>query len=155
MSPQMKSLQDVRRIAGAELSLRARLGYVSLLLVSAAMTAVITSLWLTETALPTRTQVAFGVMCLIGLSWGALSVWALRARRPLFARDRVVAGRMAVAFTSVFVIGAIASVILAGNGASYAALATGAAMFALAIKVWMGARRRFLELQSRRAALES
>ena len=34
MSPQMKSLHDVRQLAGAELSLKARLGYVSLLLVS-------------------------------------------------------------------------------------------------------------------------
>ena len=124
MSPQMKSLQDVRQLAGAELSLRARVGYVSLMLVSAAMTAVIASLWLTETELPPRTQFAFGAMCVIGLSWVALSVWALRTRRPLFARDRVVAGRMAVAFTSVFVAGAMATVIVAGN--AWAAAACGA-----------------------------
>lgn len=155
MSPQMKSLQDVRQLAGAELSLKARLGYVSLILVSAAMTTVIASLWLTEAALPPRTQLAFGAMCFIGLSWVALSLWALRARRPLFARDRVVAGRMAVAFTSVFMAGAIAAAFIAGNRASVAALGTGVAMFAVAIKVWATARRRFADLQARRAALEA
>src|SRR5688572_14879638 len=102
MSPQMKSLQDVRRLAGAELSLKARLGYVALLLASTGVTVVIVSLWLTETFLPLRAQLAFGVMCLIGVCWSALALWALGARRPLFARDRVIAGGMAVTFTSVY-----------------------------------------------------
>ena len=66
MNPQMKSLQDVRTLAGAELSLKSRLGYVALLLVSLGMTAVILSLWLTEPALPPRAQWAFGAMTLIG-----------------------------------------------------------------------------------------
>lgn len=155
MSPQMKSLQDVRRLAGAELSLKARLGYVALLLASTGMTAVIASLWLTETFLPLRAQLAFGVMCLIGVSWSALALWALGARRPLFARDRVIAGGMAVTFTSVFVAGAIAAVIVANNAAAYGALAMGAAMLGVAIKVWVGARRRFAGLAARRSALEA
>ena len=155
MSPQMKSLQDVRNLADVELSLRARLGYVALLLVSSAVTAVIASLWLTEHALPVRTQWSIGTMCLIGLSWIALSIWALSARRPLFARDRVIAGGMAVVFSTMFVTGTIAAVILAGNAASYAALATGAVMLAAALKVWSGARRRFAMLMARRAELAS
>ena len=153
MSPQLKSLKDVRNLAGAELSLSARLGYVALLLFAAAMTAVITSLWLTEPALPVRTQVAFGVMNLIGASWLALSIWALSARRPLFARDRVIAGRMAVAFTSVFLLGAVAAVIVADNAMSHAVLATGAVMLGLAIRAWSVARRRFAELILSRDAL--
>jgi hypothetical protein len=154
MSPQMKSLQDVRRLAGTELSLRARLGYVALLLASTAMTVVIASLWLTETFLPLRAQLAFGVMCLIGVSWSALALWALGARRPLFARDRVIAGAMAVTFTAMFVAGAIAAVIIANNAAAYGALVMGAVMLAVAIRVWVGARRRFAGLAARRAALE-
>ena len=155
MSPQMKSLQDIRERAAAELSLKARVGYVALLLVSAAMTAIIASLWLTEPALPLRTQLAFGAMCVIGASWSALSLWALRARRPLFARDRVIAGGMAVTFTSAFVIAGIAAVAIAGNAASYAVLATGAVMLVVALQVFAGARRRFKELLARREQLES
>jgi hypothetical protein len=154
MSPQMKSLQDVRKLAGTELSMKARLGYVALLLVSAGMTAIIASLWLTEAGLPPRTQLAFGVMTLIGASWSALSIWALRTRRPLLARDRVIAGIMAVTFTSVFVAAAAAAVVMAGSPAAYGVLATGAVMLVLAIKVLAGARRRFAELLARRAALQ-
>jgi hypothetical protein len=154
MNPQMKSLQEVRELAGAELSVKARLGYVALLLVSAGMTAVIASLWSTEPALPTRTEVAFGAMCLIGVSWAGLAVWVLRARRPLFARDRVVAGAMAVTFTSVFVLGAITAVIFAGNATSLALLATGVAMQLVAIKIYAAARRRFAALATRRNALQ-
>lgn len=153
MSPQMKSLQDVRQLAGGELSLKARLGYVALLLAATGMTTVILSLWFTETALPSRTQVAFGVMSLIGASWTAFSAWALATRRPLFARDRVIAGRMAVAFTALFLVGAIAAVIVANNAAAYAASFTGAVMLAVAIRVLVGARRRFAELLARRAQL--
>ena len=153
MSPQMKSLEDVRKLAAGELSLKARLGYVALLLVSTGMTAVIVSLWLTEVALPMRTQWAFGAMTLIGASWAALALWGLGARRPLFARDRVIAGGMAVTFTSVFAAGAIAAVIIANNGAAYGLLATGVVMLGAALKVFAGARRRFAELSARRAVL--
>ena len=153
MSPQMKSLQDIRKLAGAELSLQARLGYVTLLLAATGMTTVIVSLWLTEAALPLRTRLAFGVMSLIGASWTVLSVWALATRRPLFARDRVIAGRMAVVFTSVFLAGAIAAVFTARSTASYAVLGTAVVMLGLAIGALASARRRFAELLARRAAL--
>lgn len=154
MTPQMKSLQEVRNLAGAELSLKARMGYVALLLMSTGMTVVIASLWLTEASLPLRTQLAFGAMSLIGVSWVALSIWALSARRPLFARDRVIAGRMAVAFTSLFAAGAVAAVVIAGNAAAYGLLATGALMLGLAIKALVDARRRFARLAARRAEIE-
>jgi hypothetical protein len=153
MSPQIQSLQEVRKLAGGELSLKARLGYVSLMLVASAMTTVIASLWLTEAVLPLRTQLAFGVMSLIGTCWTVFSLWVLATRRPLFARDRLIAGRMAVAFTSLFLAGAIAAVMVANNVAAYAVLFTGAAMLAVAIRVLMGARRRFAELLARRAEL--
>jgi hypothetical protein len=153
MSPQMKSLHDVRKLAGSELSLKARVGYVALLLVSTGMTAVIASLWLTEAFLPLRAQLAFGVMCFIGVSWAALALWVLSRRRPLFARDRVIAGGMAVTFTSVFVAGGLAAVILVNNAAAYGVLTTGLLMLGLALKVLAGARQRFAELSARRAAL--
>lgn len=154
MTPQMRSLQDVRKLASGELSLAARLGYVALLLASTSMMIIIAALWLTEAALPLRTQLAFGAMCVIGSSWAGLAVWVLRVRRPLFARDRVIAGRMAVAFTAVFLCGAIVAVIRVGSAASLGALGVGVAMLALAVRAWSGGRRRFAELTSRRTALE-
>lgn len=153
MSPQQTSLQDIRRLAGAELSLKARLGYVALLLVSAAMTVIVLSLWVTEPWLPARTHVAFGAMTLIGASWMLLSLWALSTRRVLFARDRVIAGGMAVSFTSLFLAGAVVAVVMANNAAAYGALITGSLMLAAALRAWSSARRRFTELAARRAAL--
>ncbi|HUQ11296.1 MAG TPA: hypothetical protein VM146_13360 [Steroidobacteraceae bacterium] len=154
MSPQIKSLHDVRKLAGSELSLKSRLGYVALLLVAAGVTVVIASLWITEPSLPLYTQAAFGAMNLIGVSWVALSIWALVARRPLFARDRVIAGGMAVAFTSLFLAGSFAAAIMAGSETAYAVMALAGMMFAMAIKVQARARRRFNELSARRAELE-
>jgi hypothetical protein len=134
--------------------LKARLRYVALLLVSITMTLVVASLWLTEPSLPRRTQVAFGVLTLIGLSWIALATWVLSARRPLFARDRVIAGRMAVAFTSMFVLGAGFAVAIAGNVASLAVLALSSVMLALALKRLASARLEFAAMLARKAELE-
>ena len=149
------SLEQVRRLAGAELSLKARLGYVALLLGSVAMTVVIVSLWLTEPSLPSRTVLAFGAMAVIGASWAAFSAWVLSRRRPLFARDRVIAGRMAVVFTSVFVAAALVATGLARNAASLAMLGSGAVMLAFAIRVSIDARRRFSALAARRQELQA
>lgn len=156
MTPQTKSLEQVRMLAGAELSLKSRLGYVSLLLVSAAMTALIVALWLTEPALPARTQWAFGAMCLIGASWMALALWVLRARRPLFARDRVVAGGMAVAFTALFTLAAAlaAATHPQAGGAAWLATLQGFVLLVVAVVGWQNARRRQADLLNRRAALE-
>ena len=149
------SLEDIRRLAQGELSISARIGYVSLLLVAAAMTAVVLSLWLTEPALPARTQVAFGVMGVIGGAWVSFALWALTARRPLYARDAVIAGTLAVVFTSVFVAGALGAVIVSGAAAAFGALATGVVMLAIAVWNLIGARRRHVALLARRRELES
>ena len=143
MNTQMESMAMVSKLAQGELSVKARLGYVALMLVSSVMTVVIVSLWLTEAWLPLRTHLAFGAMSLIGISWLALATWALTTRRILLARDRVIAGRMSVAFTALFVAGAIAAVVMTATPAAFLALATGAVMFVVALRVLAGARRRF------------
>ena len=152
--PQIESLEDVRRIAQGELSVKSRIGYVTLLLLASAMSAVVLALWLTEPALPARTQAAFGVLSVIGLAWVGFACWALRARRPLFARDEVIAGTMAVVFTSVFAAGALAAVIVSGAAAAFGALLTGAGMLATAVWRLLRAQRRFAQLAVRRAELE-
>ena len=154
MSPRLKSLQDVRKLAGAELSMTARLGYVALLLVAAAMTVVVVSLWVTEPALPARARWAFAAMSVIGVSWIGLATWALTTRRVLAARDRVIAGWMAVTFTSGFVAGAALAVLLARDAAGVLALLMGLLLLTLAMSALTKARRRFAELAARRAELE-
>jgi len=149
-----ESMTRVQKLARDELSAKARLGYVALLLVSSAMTVGLLSLWLTEAFLPLRTHLAFGAMVLIGTAWAALSTWALTTRRVLFARDRVIAGRMSVAFTALFLAGAIVAVFMSGKAAAFVAAATGAVMFVIALRMLSGARRRFSELAARRAELE-
>lgn len=155
MSPQEVSFEQVRRLAGAELSLKARVGYVALLLVAAAMTVVVVSLWATEPALPIRTQLSFGVMAAIGASWVALAAWVLTRRRPLFARDRVIAGTMAVVFTSLFVAAALVALGITRGVAAFTMLGTGVVMLALATRMLRDARRRFGALVARRHVLEA
>jgi hypothetical protein len=155
MNTQIESMTKVQKLARGELSVKARLGYVALLLVSTAMTVGLLSLWLTEAFLPLRAHLAFGVMSLIGIAWAALSIWALATRRVLFARDRLIAGRMSVAFTALFLAGAIMAVFITGTAAALGAAATGAVMFLIALRVLAGARRRYTELVALRAELES
>jgi hypothetical protein len=148
------SLEDIRRLANGELSFKSRMGYVALLLVASAMSAVVLSLWLTEPSLPARTQAAFAVMSLIGCAWVGFALWALNARRPLFAKDEVIAGIMAVVFTSVFVAGALAAMIMSGAAAAWGALFTGAGMLVIAVWRLARAQRRLARLAARRAELE-
>ena len=145
---------DLRRLLDAELSLRSRLGYVGLLLSSAAMTAVILSLWLTEPTLPVRTAVAFAVLTVIGLAWVVFAGWVLTRRRPLFGRDRLVAGWMAVTFTSAFAVGTLAVGYLSGGAAPYAASAMALVLLAVAVAALVRARRNIARLTARREALE-
>lgn len=149
------SVAEMQRLIAGELSLPARLGHTALLLVALAMTAVIGSLWLTEPSLPVRTQAAFAVMGAIGLSWVAYAAWVLTRRRVLLAGHRIIAARMAVAFTTIFAAGSLALGLwsTAGN-AAYGAAATGAVMLAAAIAMLLSARRRFAALMQRRRELE-
>jgi hypothetical protein len=144
----------IRRLAKSELSMTSRLGYVALLLVAGAMTVIIVSMWATEPGLPGRARFAFAVMTGIGISWIGLATWALTTRRVLAAQDRVIAGWMAVTFTSVFVVGAGLVAFLARNAAGLQALGMGLLMLALAVRALWKARRRRSELLARREELE-
>jgi len=153
MTPQLKSLQDIRKLAASELSLKARLGYVALLLVASGGAIGLLALWFTEAHLPARTQIAFGAMTLICVSWVALSAWALTTRRVLLARDRLIGGYMSVAFTALFLAGTIVAVLTTGQAAAFGAAASGGVMFLIALRVLAVARQRFAALSARRAEL--
>jgi hypothetical protein len=145
---------ELRRLTEAELSLPARVGYVALLLVSAAMSAVSASLGLTEPGLPLRTRIAFAAMTAIGLGWVAFAAWVLTHKRILYARHRIVAGRMSVAFTAAFLAGSLVVGLTTSQRAAFAAAALGVVMLGVAIWVLLRARAAYGRLQERRAALE-
>jgi hypothetical protein len=154
MVPPAVSPDALHRLADAELSLASRLGYVALLLASLAMTAVVTALWLTEPALPVRAQIGFAVMIPIGLSWAAFASWVLTRRRVLFARHSIIAGRMSVTFTTVFVVGAAILGFTTGGAGPFAAAAVGLLMLAAAVVILRRAHANFARLSERRKALE-
>jgi hypothetical protein len=145
---------ELRRLTEAELSLPARVGYVALLLVSAGMSAVTASLGLTEPGLPLRTRIAFAAMTAIGLGWVAFATWVLTHKRILYARHRIVAGRMSVTFTSIFLMGALAVGLTTSQRAAFAAAGLGVVMLGVAIFVLLRARAAYSRLQERRAVLE-
>lgn len=144
----------LRQLVETELSTRARAGHVVLLLVSLLMTIGIVSLWGTEPSLPARTQLAFGVMTAIGLSWSAFAIGVLTRRRTLFVRHRIMAGRLAVTFSSVFVVAAVAAGFVTGVRAALPAAVMGAVMLAAAVFVLLRARRAVARLERRREVLE-
>lgn len=142
------SVADMQHLIAGELSLRSRIAYTALLLVSLGVAGAIGSLALTEPSLPQRTQIAFAMIVAIALSWVAYSIWVLTRRQVLFAGHRIIAGRMAVAFSALFVAG------FAALG-KYAAVGFGVVMLAVAVGVLVSARRRFRALMERRRALEA
>ena len=148
------AVESLRRLADAELSLPTRIGHGLLLLAALGMTVAILSLWLTEAALPARTQAAFGVMVPIGTAWVVYAGWVLARRRVLFARHRVVAGRMALLFATIFTAGALALGIATGSPAGFLAAALGMGMVVAAYALLAAARRRVAALARRLELLE-
>jgi hypothetical protein len=145
---------DLRRLTVLELSLSARMGYTALLLSASTMTAIVSALLLTEPGLPPRTSIALAVMAAIGLSWIAFAVWVLTHTRILLGRQRIVASRLAVAFSSVFVVGALLVGYATSSPSALAAAALGALMLSVALSMLIRARRAFAQLSKRREALE-
>ncbi len=143
----------VRQRLTAELGLPSRLGHTALLLAGLASATVTVSLLLGEEALPVRTRIAFVVLTVIGAAWAGFAAWVLARRRVLFALHRLIAARMAVAFTAVFTTGAL---LLADNFGSSSAIpvCVGAILLGLALLQHARARRQVARLLDRREELE-
>jgi hypothetical protein len=152
--PDASVVAALGHLARTELSLRARLGHVLLALVASAMTIVVVSLWLTEPALPTRTRAAFALLTIIGLGWVAYSVWVLSARRVMLARQRVVAGRLGVAFTGTFTAGCVLLALTSAPDAIWPALVMSLVQLAVALVLWRRAESAHAALLARREKLE-
>ena len=142
------------RITEETLSSRARYGHVALLLAALGMCLVNSALLLTETALPTRTVVTFALMFFVGLCWVAYAIWVLRHRRSLLVHHRVIAGRMAVAFCSVFTLGTAWLGSAGGQPSMMMAAGLGAATSVVAIALLARAHRHRARLLARRRELE-
>ena len=145
---------ELQHLTARLLSPRSRYGHVTLLLVALMMCVLLGALLATESDLPGRTQAALAVMLGIGASWVAYALWVLRNRRPLLGNHRIVAGWMAVAFTTLFLAGALAMTITADGTIFHVAAASGAAMLALAVTVLIQAYRHVARLHARRRELE-
>lgn len=123
------------------LSLPRRVGYVVAGLSGLLGAAMLAMLWATEPAqLPARTQLAFAGLILVGLAWAAFAAWAL-ARRPLFAIDRLVAAALAVGFSTLAMVGALA-VALARSSTAGVLAAVGLGLVTIAIATTMLIRAR-------------
>jgi hypothetical protein len=153
-SPDPAVLKKLEQLARTELSLPARLAHVLLGLVASALTIVVVSLWLTEPSLPARTQIAFGLLTVIGAGWVAYSIWVLTARRVMLARHRVVAGRLAVAFNAVFTIGCVLLALTTGSAAAWPAFGMGLGLLAVAVALWWRAESSHARLVARLGVLE-
>lgn len=153
-TPPATLADDLRQLTALELSLPSRLRYVALLLAASAMSAIVIALLVTEPRLPPRTSMALGVMAVIGVTWMVFAAWVLTRKRVLLGSHRIVAGRLAIAFSAVFVIGAAAIGWTTSSASSYAAAAMGAAMLSVAVTMLARAKRQFAQLSKRRDELQ-
>jgi hypothetical protein len=135
----------------ARISFRGRVRYAAAGLAGLTMALLVASLWATEQELPVRTHLAFAAIVVAGLVWAGFACWAL-LRSPLFARDRVVAGTLAVVFSGVAAAGMVTVTALQGRGVLMA-VATGAVFVAGSVALLANARRRRAELLRRKEEL--
>jgi membrane associated rhomboid family serine protease len=149
------TVEQVQEMARRELSMTTRIGYLLLLMITLMGAGLISILWLTEPGpLPLRTQVAFGLLVAINLSWSMLFGWVLTRRKVLFAIHKVIAGWMAVVFCSVFLLFGLAIGILRMNPTMMIIVGVvGAVQLLVAIMMLNRGQRRRRELLARRHVL--
>ncbi|BBH69530.1 hypothetical protein ACTI_62150 [Actinoplanes sp. OR16] len=117
------------------MSLRRRVGLVLVALAGGCGAALLTLLALTEPEpLPLRTKAAFGALAVMSSCWSAYAAWCLR-RMPLFAADRVIAGWLALIFTTVTAIAVLAVAVTRPGPVPLTALAT--ALLSVAVAGWL------------------
>jgi hypothetical protein len=82
------------------------------------------------------------------------ATWVLTRQRILLSSHRIVAGRLAVVFSTLFVIGALSVGLTTSNASPFAAAAMGAVMLAAAVAMLARAKRHFAQLSKRRDELQ-
>ncbi|MEU4683037.1 transmembrane transport protein [Streptomyces xinghaiensis] len=147
---------ELERALAAEVSLGSRVRHLAVGLAGGCGAALIAVLWATEPhPLPLRTRAAFAGLIAIGLAWAVFAGWVLSRRRPLFARDRVLAAGLALVAASVTGVAgtALAAVRATTAGVLVTALA-GVLLVAAAGLALVRARSRRRELLGLRSALQ-
>jgi hypothetical protein len=94
------------------------------------------------------------MLTVIGLAWTIYGAWVLRARRVMLARQRVMAGRLAVTFTGAFTMACVLLAATTSVAASWPAAAMGIVLLAVAIALWRRAEGNYTALAARRDTLE-
>jgi hypothetical protein len=154
-SAEAMSQAALRRLTVTQLAARPRLAYTALLLAGVIASGAVLSLLVSEPSLPLRTRLAFGVLAAMGLAWAGFAAWVLTRRRVLFAWQRVIAARMAVACSSAFAAGVLAAAVWTPMQArALRALWVALPMLALSIFQLVRAHRRHRALVRRREDLE-
>ncbi|MFE6286460.1 transmembrane transport protein [Streptomyces sp. NPDC057877] len=132
--------EELERALAAEVSLGSRMRQVAVGLAGGCAAALIAVLWATEPRpLPVRTQVAFAGLIAVGLAWAVLAGWVLSRRRPLFARDRVLGARLALAAS--VVTGVAGTALAAARGTAPEALTVALAGVALVVAAGLALAR--------------
>jgi uncharacterized membrane protein YfcA len=148
--------KDIQLMLRAELSFKTRATYLAGLLATASFSVALLSLWLTEPHLPVRTHVAFALLVAINIGWSTFCGWALAQRKVLYARQGVIAGRLAVLWSAVFVVGALAAGYASGRaGAGLLAALLGIALLGAALVMLRRATARHQHLLDLRRSLSN
>lgn len=145
--------EQVQGLVRGELSRRARGAHAALLVASLAMATTVTSVWVTEPTLPTRTHVAFLLVVVIAVAWAIHAIWVLTRRSILLVPHQVQAARLAVVCCLAFVTGCVAAWATVGGAAAVMATMTALVMAAIAILNLWRARARHRALLQRRSEL--
>jgi len=147
------SPEDLLALAESELSRVARLGQVTLLLAFVMMVGIIGLLGVTEPSLPSRARVAFAVIIAIGAFGTVSALWTLSTRGALLARHRVIGCRVAVAFATLIVLGALGLGLVKGIPVAFAVAGFGVFLLCGTIALLRQENRKFSALTARRHAL--
>jgi hypothetical protein len=140
-------------LADRELSRASRWGKVTLVLVSVMMCGVIGLLGVTEPSLPSGVRIVFAVIGTIGVSCSVFAFRALSNRRALLAWHGVIAGRIAVAFAAMIVLGASIIGFMKGIPSAFGVAGFGVLLLCGAIALLRQENRKFAALTARRHAL--
>jgi hypothetical protein len=149
----MNSEQAVAMVR-QELSRRARLGHVALLMASICGGLGIVSLWLTEPALPLRTHAAFLLLTMMAAGWAWHAIRVLQTRAVLLVLHRVRASWLAVLCSSAFTAAGLGAWWLTGWRPGGAAALSGAVLTMAAVSLLLRARRQRSLLMARLRELE-
>jgi len=144
---------DLLALVDTELSAGSRLVLVSLLVASAMATVAVGIKGLTTPALPLAGRIAFAMISALGVLSIVLGLRTLSRRGALLARQRVIAGRIAVASAAIVVLASSLIAWAKNIPAAYYVAGFGVFLLAGTIALLRQENRKLAALNARRHAL--